>query len=164
MALLDYTTYADIRAVLGVSEDDLEDGPLSLEVYANGLEMELEDIDTSLPSAFITVKAIPENTRNDEQRRFLQAAQLFATYAVAKQLGSGLPMFGAKDIGDGKATTTRFSDSPYKQTMIKVAEGYDRFRNRLEDAFAKLNASSTTVSVPVFFRAVGAAIDPVTGS
>jgi len=95
----------------------------------------------------------------------VQAVRLFATYSVARQLTAALPMFGPKEHTDGKASVTRFSSDPYKETVKKVEEQYGAFRLRLEASFKTLSSSVAaaaplrsymTVSVPVN--------DPVTGS
>lgn len=163
MTIIDYTTYNDIRGVLGVSDEELEDVTVSLEVFVNGLEEDLEDINVGLPSLYQTVKAIDEASRTDAQRQFYRATRLFATYCVARQLGSALPMFGPKDISDGKASTGRFADSPYRETLKKIQAEYDRRRLKLEEAFATVNSSTATTTRISLFGAVGLATDPVTG-
>lgn len=52
MLITDYTTYDDVRAVLGVSTDELEDTTLALETYASALLLDLEDVDVALPAAY----------------------------------------------------------------------------------------------------------------
>ena len=162
MALIDYTTPSDIRAVLGVNDEELEDSTLGLEVYSISLEGELEDVAVSLPSEYATVAAIDEAARTDAQRRFYLATRLFATYVVAQQLGSGLPMFGPKDITDGKAGVSRFADSPYKQTIEEVKRQYKKSRRRLEDAFSAVTSTSANTTVFRTFMVVSSpSTDPV---
>lgn len=162
MVLIDYTTPSDIRAILGVTDEELEDSTLELDVYAISLEGELEDVSVNLPSQYATVSAISEASRTDAQRRFYQATRLFATYAVAQQLGSSLPMFGPKDISDGKATVSRFADSPYKQTLEEIKRQYKVTRRRLEDAFAAVNLSTASTKVFRTFLSVSSpSTDPV---
>ena len=161
VALTDYTTYADIRAVLGVSDDELEDGTLALDLYSDYLTMELEDIHLDLPTEFTTVSAISEGSRTAAQQRFFQATKLFAPYAVANQLGSSLPMFGPKDISDGKATVGRFADSPYRTTLDRVKKDYDRLKLRLGEVYAALTSSSRTTVVRELFAVSAPQSDPV---
>lgn len=165
MALTDYTTYADVRGVLGVSDDELEDATLALALYSDHLLQEFDDVSTTLASDFATVAAItPESSRTAVQQRFYRLTRLFAAYAVAKQLGSGLPLFGPKDITDGKATVSRFADSPYRAVLKEVQNKYDELRIKLKEAHAGLSSSATNTVVRSYFSAVGMATDPVTGS
>lgn len=162
MALLDYTTYEDIRAALGVSNDELEDSTLSLEVYEGNLTLELEDVSLALQTEYATVAAL--TTRTDAQTRFYDAARLFSTYAVAKHASVTLPMFSPKDIGDGKALVSRWADSPYKTTIKEVEKMYDRLKNRLAQAFAAYQSTSTTSVVQTFMVVSSPSTNPVTGS
>ena len=162
MSVLDYTTYDEIRAVLGVSTDELEDSTLALGLYLSNLIGELEDIDTSLPGDYAVVAAL--SSRSALQQRFYEGTRLFAAYAVAKQLGSGLPLFGPKDITDGKASTSRFADSPYKETLKAVSAYYERTRGKLESAYADLNAGSKTTVARTLFVGGQPSSNPVTGT
>lgn len=164
MALLDYSTYDDIRAVLGVSNEELEDVTLALGVYSSNLVMELEDVDADLPSEYATVAALASNVRTEAQQRFYDVTRLFAVYAVAKQLGSSLPLFSPKDVSDGKASQSRFADSPYRETLKKVDAYYGRTREKLETTYAALSSSSTTATQRTLFSISSPASDPVIGS
>lgn len=161
MAVLDYTTYDDIRAVLGVSTDELEDVTLALETYATALLLDLEDVDTGLPAAYA---GLPGTGRSDAQERFYVTARFFATFAVARQLTSALPLFGPKDITDGKASTSRFSDSPYKETIKRVQAEFDRCRTRLEKSYAGLSSGAYILTIPTFLSVASPSIDPVTNA
>lgn len=158
-AITVYTTYADIRAALGVSTDDLEDTTLALPTYADLLDVELTDINSTLPDTYTTTIALPTPTTNEQ--RFLQAARLFATYALAKHLTSSLPLFAAKQVTDGKSANTRF-DNPYRDTVKSINEQYDRFRNRLRDATAALGSTTTTATALTFMSVVAPDTDVIT--
>ncbi len=164
MAITDYTSYAEIRGVLGVSDDELEDTTLSLDVFADNLVMELEGISTSLPDEYATVSDILEDDRTAVQQRFYRLTRLFSTYAVGKQLGSSLPMFGPKDITDGKASISRFADSPYRTVQKEIRDKYDDLRAKLAEAYATLSYSTATVTRRVMMAGVSLSTDPVTGS
>ena len=160
-AITTYTTYADIRAALGVSSDDIEDATLALALYANNLEAELEDIALTLPATYATTAALP--TPTDNEARFLSAAKMFAVYAVAKHLSSALPLFAPKQMSDGKASATRF-DNPYRETIAAINQQYDRFKTRLETALAAIGTSSATSVALTYMSVVSPAVDEVTGS
>lgn len=164
MALVDFTTFDDIRAVLGVSGDELEDATLSLAVYEYNLTLELEDISLDLPARYATAAQKDLASQSAVEQRFVQATRLFATYAVAKQLLASLPLFSPKEISDGKASMVRYSVNPYETTIKRVEAQYERFRQRLSDVFGTLTASTrTSVSRP-YMSAVTPGRDPVTGS
>ena len=50
MPITDYAAYDEIRAVLGVSDEELEDATLALPMYEKLLNMELLDISEDLPT------------------------------------------------------------------------------------------------------------------
>lgn len=164
MGILTLTTYDDVRAVLGVTVDELEDSTLTLELYANHLDMELEDIAAALPAQYTTVAAIAENLRTAAQQKFYRLTRLFATYSVARQLISGLPMFGPKDISDGKALVSRFADSPYTRVADEVRAEYDRLLIALGKAYGELISQAVTVTTRTYAVSIGQGVDRVTGS
>lgn len=146
--ITDYTTFADVRALLGVNDIELSDATLALEVYSHSLTAELEEVDVGLPAKFVEVADTDDSAWTTAQRRFFESCRLFSAYAVAKQATTALPMFGPKDVGDSKAVISRFSDSPYKQTEKKIKEGFDLQKTRLAKAYADLNTTSTTTATP----------------
>lgn len=162
-ALTTYTTYAEIRAALGVSDDEIEDDTLALDLYSSALTADLKDVASGIPTQFETIANMTEDARTETQQDFFEATRLFATYSVAKQLASGLPLFSPKDMTDGKASFSRFADSPYRETIKRINEQFDRMRNRLANLYAEVQSSSTTPVTFNFFTAVSPATDPVTG-
>lgn len=164
MALSDYTTFADVRAALSVSDDELEDATLGLALFEDNLLVELSDIHADLTTQFATVSAIAEASQTAAQKHFLRVTRLFSTYSVANQVCTSLGLLAPKDIGDGKALSSRFADSPYRDTKKDVREKYDLYRLKLAEAFAGLSASTATVTSRSYMRASGLSTDPVTGS
>lgn len=158
--LTDYTSYADIRAVLGVSDDELSDETLGLSLYSDFLTQELEDVHVDLPGTYETIKA--KATPSLLETRFLRTCNLFATFAVAKQLTAALPLFAAKDVTDGKAAVGRF-DNPYKDVIKSINEQYGTMRTRLVAALSSVGTSGSASVAPVYFAVVSPATDPVTG-
>ena len=125
--ITEFTSYADVRAALGVSEDDLEDGTLELDLYADMLEVEFEDVSATFLTTYAAAQAT--DTPTEAQARFLKATRLFSTYAIAKHLTASLPLFAAKDVTDSKATVTRF-DSPYRDTPVKTGSAFGSAASR----------------------------------
>ena len=162
MLLTDYTTFDEVRAALGVSDDDIEDGTLESPLYADTLQIELEDVHINLPTTYDMVRALA--TPSSDQSRFLQAAHLFATYAVARQLTSSLPLFSPEQITDGKASMTRPSSNPHQKVTDGVLREYARFRSRLDQMFSVINASTSTTAVTKnYFGIITPSVDVVTG-
>lgn len=159
--LTDYTTFADVRAALGVNEDDIQDSVLSLSIYNILLTQDFEDIDVTIESVYATKSALTSPTAAES--RFIDACRLFATFSIANQLTITLPLFAAQQITDGKAQVNRF-DNPYKDVMAYVLGQYDRARNKLKDAFEAVGETLTVVQPKLYFKNFAPATDPVTGS
>lgn len=165
MALLDYTTYDDIRAILGVSTDELEDGTISLSVYEFGLSSDIRSVSRTLVADHAIVAAIPESSWTDTQREFMEGMSLFCTFSVARQLLTSLPLFSPKELGDGKATQVRYSDNPYKEVIRRVEAGFDKYRLELEAVYAEIKSSSAAARTDRIFMIVSSpTTDPVTGA
>ena len=162
MLIIDCTTYDDIRAALGVSDEDLEDVTLELALYANSLQADLEDIDINLPATYTTTKAIVAPSAIEA--RFLQAANVFATFSVAKQLSSSLPLFAAKQVTDSKAGVSRFDNSPYKEVIASIDREYARARNRLAQALAGIGTGTAAATARPYLSVASPASDPITGT
>lgn len=154
-----YTTFEDVRAALGVSSTELEDGTLTLQLYEDHLMADLDDISLSLRDTFIAFSA--EAAPTSAQSRLLQYTRLFATYSVAKALTNTLPMFGPKTIEDGKARMQRF-ENPYRETIDAVNREYERWRNRLQQAFVAIGEASSRTNRS-YMSVVSPGFDPVTG-
>ena len=158
--LIDYTTYNDVRAALGVSDENIPDAVLALNVYADTLTQDLEEVDLTLESTYTTTKALPVKTA--AEARFLTACNLFATYSVAKQLTATMPLFAAKQVTDGKAQISRF-DNPYRDVIAQVTAQYEKARTRLVAAFGAIGAVTTATVAKSYFGIVSPSVDPVTG-
>ena len=167
MALTTYCALNEVRAALGVNDIELPDTVLNLPVYEIGLVRELNKISTSLPVAFSTSSAVPLISRTETQQALVDATHLFSVYACARQVGVSLGSLVPKDIGDGKATISRFSDSPYKDVMERVEAMYLACKASLFDTMDLYSGTTTAVAAttpPTVFRASARAYDPVTGA
>lgn len=171
MALVDFTTYEDVRAALGVSVDELDDATLALSVYEFALKDELtetgEDAVTGsdLISDYKTANAKAPADRSSDETRLIEYTRLFSTYAVARHLSSALPLFSPKEQTDGKASLVRYTQDPYKHTIAEVKALYDRYRTRLIKVFSAFKSTSApAVTLRTYFSTVAATSDPVTGA
>lgn len=163
MTLLDYTTYEDVRATLGVSDDELENETLALEVYSNHLGEELYDVSKTLDTLYRDIKAKAEGARTSQEERVYKLVRAFSTYAVARQVGTALPMLAPKSLSDGKATMSRFSSDPYKKVLENIREQYDIARGRLLTAVDDLSSLSRVTVARTLFSRSGSGYNPVTG-
>jgi hypothetical protein len=165
MALLDFISFDDVRAALGVSSDEITDTTLSLDLYEFNLVSELESIGLTLIADYEAQKASAPDTWTEEQTRFHQAVKLFSAYAVAKQATVALPMFSPKEQTDGKAALVRFAQNPYKDTIAAILQAYDVYRTKLEAAYGVIKMTGTPeASTRPYFIVATPAYDPVTGA
>lgn len=163
MGILSYTTYADIRAALGVSDEELSDDTLGLDLYAVNLEAELDDIDSGILTQYDVINAIDPGTRTPAQKKFYSLTGLYATYVVARQLGASLPMFSPLTVTDGKAAVGRFKD-PYVATLTAIENQYAFVNGKLKDAYLALSATARTTVDLVFMGVASPSYDPVVGA
>jgi hypothetical protein len=160
MDITDFTTYEEVRAALGVSSEELEDTTLALDLYGLNLSVELSEIGATLAAEFLALTA---PTAGAEQN-FVDAVKLFAPYAIARQVLPALPLLAPKSITDGKASITRDSSAPFKETALRVQTDYERFKKWLADRYSDFKgASAPATPVRPFMAVVTPATDPVTG-
>lgn len=162
--VLTYTTYGDIRAALGVSEEELEDVTLGLTTYSDGLTLALMDLDTTLPTLYKNAYAVIPAERTTNDKKLLMMTSQFATYHVAWQAGMALPM-SAQKVTDGKAAMARFTADPYKETLARLAAELSMARKDLANLLSVLIGSPAVVSnLPTLLVSAARAVDRVTGS
>ena len=162
MALSDYCDFGEIREALGVNDIELPDAALALPVYEIGLVRELSKLASALPAAFSTARQA--SPQDDQDKGLVDAVRLFSAYAVAKQAGASLAMRAPKDVGDGKATLSRWAGTPYEDTMNGVRAQLADARAGLAEAWAAYNSVTLATPTPAtFFMASPRASDPVTG-
>lgn len=166
MSLTTYCDFAEVRSALGVNDIELKDSVLALPVYEMGLVRELNKLSTSLNAAFsvIYLKELP--ARTSAESTIHDAVRLFSVYAVAKQVGVSLANFAPKDVGDGKASISRFSNDPFSKVLDNIEAYYQALRGELRaayDEFASLTTQATSTTPATFLVAVKRTYDPVTG-
>lgn len=157
--LTDYTTYADIRAALGVSEEELEDATLDLDLHLTLLE---DGVDQLSPTLLAYWAALPD-TLSSDQAKFAALFKLYCTYAVAFNLLNSAELFGFLKVADGRASTERVPEA-YKSLRLGVTGMYQRVKARMLAAYLVL-APAAVVATPVttsMVSSVGIAVDPVT--
>src|SRR6185369_7337201 len=145
--LTQYTSYDEIRAALGVAEEEIPDDVLSLPKYELELGFELDelapDADPTLNAHFLTlIDSVATPSPSVDQTRYVSIMKVYATYSVARQLLKTLPMFAPQGIRDAKTGVDRIAD-PYAQTLAGVASFYEQMRTRLLAAYLELFPSAT---------------------
>jgi hypothetical protein len=165
MELTDYTSYAEIRAVIGLSSSELSDDLLKLELYSNVLEMALDAVvlPTETPgpgplkSTFIDIAETVPAARTDKEQLLYSLTRLYSTYVVAAEVAISLPMAAPKMISDSKASLTRFSP---EATFRDVVNGILARASELKGKIENINIS-TASSLPLL-SAIPPAVDRVT--
>lgn len=162
MAITDYTTYDEIRAILGVAPEELEDVTIALPTYGFMLSEGLLDLVETLEDDYATVSAIVPATKNTT--RFVNLINAWAGYQVAGQLMVSIEMFAPQTIKSDKDEQTRVAD-PYKGLQEAITATLADLRARILKLYPLVLPG---VIVPdavaeVLMVNVGLATDPVTG-
>lgn len=169
-AITTYTSYAVVRAILGVDEYDLPDTVLALDHYAAALERELRlTVPTvhevggagSLLSRFTTISDIDEGGRTAEQAFYLSQIRLFAGQVVARECLTGLSGFMKRTESDGKASGSRFSsEATFRDIAARVIDSCSR------TLFLLMNndVSILEAAVPTLLSVVSPATDIIAES
>lgn len=164
MALTDFTTYSDIRAIVGLTSDELPDSDLDLESFIFGLQFELKSVGATLEADYMDAMiAVQQATATVAQTDFYRATKLFSTTYVGLTVAYSLPMRAQKSITDGKAGVTRFSDSPYKETLNNLQTLTAAAKAAMSEKYSILKGIVTRRTLATFMLAVRPSTDPVTG-
>jgi hypothetical protein len=167
MLITDYTSYDQIRAVIGLSAQELTDTQLALEIYGNALELYLDSV--TLPTAtpgpgplksrFIEIDELDAEARTAKEQKLYSMTKLLSAYAVAVEVAVALPMLAPKMISDSKASLTRFSPEATFRDVIHA------LRSRLSELKVGIeNINSTTVNSLPYATFIKPAVDVVTNS
>lgn len=167
MALLTYTTYDSIRAVLGVASTELTDVVLGLPVFDLQFQLALEDLDSGNgvgTTQYTTIAAILPASRTKNQQRFFDLVGMYCSYSIAHKLLDNLKMYAPLTIQEGKASVTRM-DAADSAVRRGVETGLLTVKSLLKTLLVTLVPSAqVTLSPPrVHAASVTTAIDPVTG-
>lgn len=124
IAVTDYTSYAEIRAVLGVDALELSDTTLGLQTYATALYRALVSITDGDGDSLITLyDVINPLDMTDAEELLYYTIKEYATYIVASSCCSGISMFALRSDSDGTATQSRFaSDTTFKDVVKAIQD------------------------------------------
>lgn len=124
IALTDFMSYEEVRAIIGVDSTELTDAKLGLPLYATTLQRALRSMTDvsgmSLLAHYDIVDAIDEGNRTESQEDLYYTVRQYAAYVVADAVCSGLSMFALKSDTDGKASQTRFSSEATFKDVVKA--------------------------------------------
>lgn len=162
MILTDITTPAEVRAVLGVSAAELEDGVLLGHTFLVRLTEDLREIHAQILIDFQAAKA--KDSLSDDEQRFVDLVQAYSEYNVARQCLASLDMFAPERITDGKAERQLTTD-PYAQLRKDVPQVLGMLRVKLRSAYAKVNtdAPAPTAIERLLVLAATPSLNPITG-
>jgi hypothetical protein len=159
MLLTDYTTYAEIRATLGVNEREIEDIDMSGPTLGAMVEERLYEMSpTALARYGALILAVPATP---EEIRFCSLFKLYINYLAAKELVGPLMMYAPQSIEDGRAKTVRFAATP--ECGDNVRGVCSDLRSKLVTLINQLwpgEASVVDTSISLL-GVVGLATDPV---
>ncbi len=161
MAITTYTTPDEVRAVLGVAPEELEDATILLPIYETQLIEDIYDLGPTLAADYATIKA---GAQTPQTTRFVNLVNTWACYDLAQQLLPATPMFAPKTITSDKDTAQRVED-PYALLQERIDSAMSRFEERILALYAILMPGNPA-PVPidrVMVVDVGLSVDPITG-
>lgn len=155
--LTEYTSYNAVRAVLGVSSDEIDDGVLELPMYEVLLSEDVLELQTNMLADYTTAKLLV----TPESKRFVRLFQTYASYQVAYTLLGSVPLFAPKDINDSKTAISRVAD-PFKNLEASIGNTLGYIRGRLLSAYLAYSpTTSVQVAVPRRLLSSVGGYDPV---
>jgi hypothetical protein len=161
--ITDYTSYAEVRSILGVNDEEVPDEELALPIWSMLLDDKLSAVSDSVATNVTAIEAIPEAERTAAQKKFLATSSMYAAYATAQELLIALPMFAYKKLTDGKAEVERFDR--WADLKAGIERGANAMRLKLRLALAAVDPSYLVPAAVtgLFIVSTGIATDPVTG-
>lgn len=162
MSNLSFFTSADeIRSVLGVSEEELDNLTLALPIYVKTLQFDLAAISSTLEASYLAARA--NVSRTEQEQRLLDVVQVYSAYATSKTLLTSLPLFAPRSITDGRSKLDRVEDP-----FAGVKEGVDtmlaRLRKLVVAALAALGTEVAAVTPRAYFGVAGLSVNPITNA
>jgi hypothetical protein len=161
--LLDLTSYDEVRAVLGVSDEELSDTTLALPIYLQKLQMDLESVHPDLEDLYASTAALPESIRTFQQQKLFNVVQVYAAHASARTLLTSAALFAPKNITDGRAGVERFQD-PFALLRDDIDNALIALRVRLKNLLVAAGLTFPLVTGRAYFGAAPLSVNPVTNA
>lgn len=161
-AITSYCTADNIRAILGISEEDIEDAAVLDMNFAVRLQENLYDLSPTLADYYVSLKALP--TPTTDQTRLMDMVSSYASYVVAQAIAETGTNSMPKSIEDGKARMERM-DRSFKDLRGMLGQSLAYLATKITALYAKLEAGVTVQLevTPIYMVNVGLPSDPVTG-
>ena len=161
--LTDYTTYDEIRAILSVTDEELEDDHLALPLFEIELSEKLLEVSPGIQTLYKTYSDAGSATLTAQQLRFFNLTRMFAAYSVAVHLLDSYELLAVQTVKDARAEFARF-EKPFERISPAVRATWSTARARLVDAYNVVATTPVSVSTAVrlFTSSAGIAADPVT--
>lgn len=158
--ILDYiNAYDEIRAVCGLSKEELPDATLALSVYRHRLGLSLRGI-----SGIYAPSTVSENLQEIYERPLATsdplyaAIQLYSIYMVSDVVIESIGLRSYKIRSEGKASLTRFSpESTFKGVRQGIIDGLNIAKLQITELLGETATTFETI------RVVTPSIDLVTG-
>lgn len=160
-----YTSYDQVRAILSVTDEELEDHTLALPVFEYNLHQQFVDAGEGLHEKYLALMAANSTSWTANERRYVNIAQVFATYGVAVQLLDSLPLLAVQSEQDARAQYQRF-EKPFERVDAAVRSAFQVAKANLVRVY-NLIAATPLNSQPTLRRFSGSAglpLDPVTNA
>lgn len=164
MAFTDITSTDSVRAALGVSEKEIKDEVLLNPIYMTRLTESIYDMHPAMLADFVVAVAVAEAVRTEDQDRFVNLVQAYASYHLAQQCLGSVAMFAPQTIKSDRSEKTRSAD-PYTQLRKDINETLPLIRVRLRSVYPKINPQATAPSAVERLRVLAAPLgaNPITG-
>lgn len=172
--LVDFTSYAEIRAVLGVSATELPDSVLEQPQWETILNIELEEISDNLATKYAYIVEMyggvfiePPDGLLKKERKFYELTRLYAAYVLAKNLLTSLPIFSVQQLTDGRASFTRQTDI-FADVRDGILGMCTTLKSKLSLAYLAIDSTATAAAYSAntlsYTVSTGLAISPITNS
>lgn len=161
MDITEFTSYAEVRLLMGVSPQEMPDGDMSLPIVGYWLNLAFEDVYPGLVDAYRGWLEADPGTAAEQ--RAIMAVRVYSAYVVAAELRGATGSSMLKSITDGRAKEERFG--PVKDDWQMFLDRLNRARQALIDALVALGLLDPVAPATprVFFGSAGLAVDPVVG-
>lgn len=162
MDVTDLTDSDLVRAVLGVSEEELENTTIESTIFGARLTEDMYALNASMPGDFETIVDLP--VPSALQTRFLNLVEAWASYTVASYLLESISMFAPKEIEASRDRFARVED-PYSQLKADVTRALATVTSRLLAVYAQLDPVTpvTAAEELTYATTIDLGTDPVTG-
>lgn len=163
--LTDYTTFDEIRAILSVTDEELEDAHLALPLFELEFSEKVLELSPDILPLYRTYHDAGNATLTEQQLRFYNLLRMFAAYSVAVHLLDSYDLLAVQTVKDARAEFSRF-EKPFERVGGAVRATWAKARERLLASYNVVAATpiATNTGGRNFTGSAGIASDPVTNA